>query len=315
MRTKPWRPIAPAILAILLVAGLAACDSKKEGKPVSQVAAKVNSEEISVHQINFVLGRSNVAIPPEQASLARREVLDKLIDQQLAVEQAIERKLDRTPETVMAIEAGRREILARAYVEQIAARQAKPTTEDAERYIAEHPQLFAERRIFSIRELVLPAASHAAPALRQMVAAGKSMEDIANWLKEKEIEFVGGSATRSAEQIALGLLPKLHALKDGQALVLEDEHNISVMYLAASQSAPVAAAVALPRVLQFLGNQRIAEGVANDIGQLRGKAKISYQGEFAKDTETRPAKAAPATTTAASSPRNASIEKGIAGIK
>jgi EpsD family peptidyl-prolyl cis-trans isomerase len=214
MRTKLWRPIVSAILATLLVAGLAACGSKKESKPVSQVAAQVNAEEISVHQINFVLGRSNVAIPPEQASLARREVLDRLIDQQLAVEQAIERKLDRTPETVMAIDAGRREILARAYVEHIAARQAKPTQEEAEKYIAEHPQLFAERRIFNIQELALPAASQVAPALREMVAAGKSMDDIAKWLRGKDIKFSGGSATRPAEQVALDVLPKLHALKD-----------------------------------------------------------------------------------------------------
>lgn len=315
MRTKIRRSIAPAILAILLVAGLAACGSKKESKAASQVAAQVNAEEISVHQINFVLGRSNTAVAPEQASLVRREVLDKLIDQQLAVEQAIERKLDRTPETIMAIEAGRREILARAYVEQIAAKQAKPTQEEAEKYIAEHPQLFAERRIFNIQEIALPAASQVAPALREMVAAGKSMDDIAKWLQGKDIKFSAGSATRPAEQVALDLLPKLHALKDGQSLVLDDEQKISIMHLVASRSAPIDAAVALPRVLQFLGNQRIAEGVTNDIGQLRSKAKISYQGEFAEAAEARPAKAVPKTTTAASSPRNANLEKGIAGIK
>ena len=120
----------------------------------------------------------------------------------------------------MAIEAARREILSRAYLEQIAAAQPKPTPEEAKKYIAEHPQLFAERRIFNIQEIVLPASSTATANLREMVTAGKSMDDIANWLKSKDIKFSGGSATRPAEQIPLDLLPKVHALKDGQGCLL-----------------------------------------------------------------------------------------------
>lgn len=83
-----------SILALSLAIGLAGCGSKDDKKPASQVAAKVNAEEISVHQINFVLSRSGAGnVTPEQAPKVRREVLEKLVDQQLAVEQAIEKSL------------------------------------------------------------------------------------------------------------------------------------------------------------------------------------------------------------------------------
>ncbi|MBL8414029.1 MAG: EpsD family peptidyl-prolyl cis-trans isomerase [Propionivibrio sp.] len=319
--------IALPILAASLLIGLSACGSKDEKKPASQVAAKVNSEEISVHQINFVLGRSNAAaIPPEQAPRVRREILDKLIDQQLAVEKAVEKKIDRSPEVLMAIEAARREILARAYIEQIAAAQPKPTLEEAKKYIAEHPQLFAERRIYNIQEIVVPASSNVLGNLREMVAASKSMEDIAIWLKSKDIKFTGGSATRPAEQIPLDLLPKVHALKDGQGLLLENAQSITIMRLAASQSAPVTEAVAIPRVQQFLGNQRAGEAAASELKQLKANAKIAYMGEFAESAAapataatpaavpaTAPAKApAPA---AEKKPASSNIEKGVAGLK
>ena len=327
MRNTFRTRIALPILAATLLVGLSACGSKDEKKPASQVAAKVNSEEISVHQINFVLGRSNTsAIPPEQAPRVRREILEKLIDQQLAVDKAIEKKIDRKPEVQMAIEAARREILSRAYLEQIAAAQPKPTPEEAKKYIAEHPQLFAERRIFNIQEIVLPASSNATANLREMVAAGKSMDDIANWLKSKDIKFSGGSATRPAEQIPLDLLPKVHALKDGQGLLLENAQTITVMRLAASQSAPVTEAVAIPRVQQFLGNQRAVEAAASEFKQLKANAKISYMGEFAETaaapaTPETPAKAAgtaPAKTpapVAEKKPATTNIEKGVAGLK
>ena len=105
------------MLSFLLITGLAACGNKESTKPASQIAAKVNSGEISVHQVNYVLSRTPAAAKPEAAPKLRREILDRLIDQELAVEQAIEKKLDRAPDVLMTIENARREILARAYVE------------------------------------------------------------------------------------------------------------------------------------------------------------------------------------------------------
>ena len=72
-------------------------------------------------QINQVLQRANTnGASPEAAKAMGREVLEKLIDQQLAVDQATEAKLQRSPEVVSQIESARREILARAYLQQLA---------------------------------------------------------------------------------------------------------------------------------------------------------------------------------------------------
>ena len=271
-----------SLLGAVLVLGLAACGSKDVEKPASQIAAKVNSGEISVHQLNYVLTRTGVsAASPEVAPKIRREILDKLVDQELAVEQAVEKKLDRSPEVIMAIESARREILARAYIEQITAAMAKPTIDEAKKYYSEHPQLFSERRVYNIQEIVLPATTGVADELRSMLDSGKSMEDIANWLKGKDIKFAAGTATRSAEQIPLELLPKIHPLKVGQGVILQSPQSVTVMRLAAAQSAPVAEEAALPRIQQFLGNQRAAEAAKQEFKTLKAKAKITYMGEFA----------------------------------
>ena len=98
---------------------------------------------------------------------------------------------------------------------------AKPTIDEAKKYYSEHPQLFSERRIYNIQEIVLPAAAGVGEELRSMLDSGKSMENIAQWLKGKDIKFAAGTATRSAEQIPLELLPKIHPLKVGQGLILQ----------------------------------------------------------------------------------------------
>ena len=82
----PFKPLAVAISAVLV---LSACgERKEEKKPATQVAAKVNGSEISVHQINAVLSRAN-GITADNAEQAKKEILNKLIDQQLAYDQAV----------------------------------------------------------------------------------------------------------------------------------------------------------------------------------------------------------------------------------
>ena len=110
------------LLATAIALTLVACGDKEGKKVATQVAAKVGSEEISVHQINQVLSRTNTGgASPEAVQAMGKEVLEKLIDQQLAVDQATENKLHRSPEVVAQIEAARRDILARAYIQQVSA--------------------------------------------------------------------------------------------------------------------------------------------------------------------------------------------------
>ena len=330
------------LTAALLALTLTACGNKDDKKVATQVAVKVGSEEISVHQINQVLSRTNTAnATPQAAQAMRKEVLEKLIDQQLAVDQALENKLHRSPEVVAQIEAARREVLARAYIQQLTGALPKPTPEESKKYYVEHPQLFSERRIFNLQEILVPAA--AGPALmdqlRNQVAAGKSMEEIATLLKSKDVKFGGGAATRAAEQIPLELLAKVHALKDGQTTIIDNPQGLTVLRVVSSQAAPVPEASALPRIEQFLANQRGAEAISKDIKQLRAKASITYMGDFAQAagavgspataTPAPVATPAPAAPTAAlpapaatlppapatDSKTKTAIEKGVAGLK
>jgi EpsD family peptidyl-prolyl cis-trans isomerase len=320
-------PLLQAALLAAFALCLISCGNKDDKKVATQVAAKVGSEEISVHQINQVLSRANTAgASPQAAQAMSREVLEKLIDQQLAVEQSTEEKLHRSPEVVAQIEAARRDILARAYMQKIAGTVPKPTAVEVKKYYAEHPQLFSERRIFNVQEIVVAVAPGLAEQMRSFAAAGKPIVDVANWLKAKNIKFDGGSATRAAEQIPLERLAQIHALKDGQSLVLESPQTITLLRVASSQSSPVAEAAALPRIEQFLTNQRASEAVATKIKELRAASKITYMGEFAKSgvgaspaPAPAPALAPPlaplsaASTTA--SDYTSAIEKGVAGLK
>lgn len=318
------KKILPSLICALVVAvPLAGCSDDKSGsKGATQVAAKVNGAEISVHQINSILSKAN-GVTNENAAKARKEILDRLVDQQIAVEQAIAKKLDRNPEVLLNIESARRDILARAYLEQIAAAQPKASDDEIRKYYDEHPDLFAKRRVYNMQELAVAKAGTPLDELKVQVSSGKSMEEIATWLKSKNIPARGNAGVRTAEQLPIELLPKLAEMKDGQTALIDGPQQAIVMRIVASQSAPVDEAAAKPRIQQFLQNQRSSKAVAEEMKKLKDAAKIELIGDFAKAAETpaappaasTPAEAQAPSATTAEKPVIGAIEKGVAGLK
>ena len=302
---------------VYLLAGaavLAACGKDDDKKAASQVAATVNSQEITVHQVNNVLAR-NPSITPEAAPRAKREIVERLIDQELARQQALEKKLDRSPNVVQAIEAAKTEILARAYLQEVAAAQAKPTPEEVKKYYAEHPELFSQRRLYVLEEFAVPAKEGIAAALRERAAKAKSMQEIGDWLKSREVQFAVNRGGRAAEQIPLEMLPLLQKMKEGEIQAIEAGDRVNVIRVAAVKTVPVDEATAAPRIQQFLFSRRSNEVIAEEMKRLKEHAKIEYVGEFSAAT---PAAAKPAAAAAApkeaASPA-ASIEKGVRGLQ
>ena len=180
---------------------LAGCGDKKE-KAASQTAAKVNKDEITVHQINFVLQQQR-NLRPEQADAASKQILERLIDQELALQKADDLKLDRDPRVVQQLEAAEREIIARAYVEKVGEAAAKPTPEEIKKYYDDKPALFKDRRIYSIQEIAIEAKPEQVPALREKLAAAKNINEFVEFLKANDFSFAGNQAVRAAEQLPL----------------------------------------------------------------------------------------------------------------
>jgi|HigsolmetaAR202D_1030399.scaffolds.fasta_scaffold00205_26 EpsD family peptidyl-prolyl cis-trans isomerase len=313
--------VAAAVISALLAAG---CGERGSDKPASQVAAKVNKGEISVHQINFVLQRQH-GLKQEQAEAASKAVLEKLIDQELAVQRAAEMKLDRDPRVVQALEAARREILARFYLEKVAEAAAKPTPEEIKAYYDNKPALFRERRVYNLQEVAIKAEPDRLPEIEQRLKAATSSAEFLEYLKASGIDFAVNQAARAAEQLPLGLLDAFHELKDGQALMVPSPSGAQAIFVLASREMPVDEVRARPAIEQFILNERKRKLIEEDMKALRASAQIEYLGKFADaGAAGGAAAAAPAAPTATDASRvtttdadddAAAINKGLSGIK
>lgn len=318
MRPTPIHAIG--ILSLCIGALVAGCGGEEKKKPATQVAAKVNSEEISVHQINAVLARAG-NLSGEQAEKAGQEVLSKLVDQELLVQKALEKKLDRDPNVMQSVEASRRQILAQAYLEQSTSAATKPSPDEVKVYFDQHPELFLQRRVYRLQEIAVAADPARLPAIREEVERAKSIADLVAWLKTNNIKFAANATTKAAEQLPMELLPRLHQMKDGQASAFSAGKGILIIQVVASQSAPLDLAAATPMIEQFKLNQRRAELAAKELAQLRSSATIEYVGNFAKREPAAAAQtpATPAPPAAAAAPTGGvsqeSVSRGVAGLK
>ena len=285
--------------AVLLVG----CGEKKE-KAASQTAAKVNKDEITVHQINFVLQQQR-NIRPEQADAASKQILERLVDQELALQKADELKVDRDPRVVQQLEAARREIIARAYLEKVGEAATKPTAEDIKKYYDDKPALFKERRIYSIQEIAIEAKPEQVAGLREKLTASKNINEFVEYLKASDYRFNGNQAVRAAEQLPLQSLDTFSKMTDGQAVLVPAATGVQVVVLAGSRSQPVNEEQARPAIEQFLLNERKRKLIEDDVKAMRAASKIEYIGKFAEAAASAPAggaAAAAATAATAAAP-------------
>lgn len=278
-RSAPKGMLSGCALALLLCA----CDASETKKPLTQVAAKVNGEEISIHQINAVLSRVQSG-PDASPDQLRHEVLAKLIDQQVLYAQAAEKKFDRDPKVMMLVDSARREIVARAYMDSLLAGQAKVGPSEVRAYYVENPALFSQRKIYNIEEMVLPVSPEVLEPLQRMTAAGASMQEIAKYLAGQRIEFKSVEGVRKAEQIPLEILPRLADMSDGKVGVFESGKRYYVIRVVSSQTAPISESEARPHIEVFLDNQQAQRMVAQEVKRLKANARIEYLGDFAKTT-------------------------------
>jgi EpsD family peptidyl-prolyl cis-trans isomerase len=283
--------VAAAASALLLLAG---CGDKKTAEAAAQAAAKVNKQEITVQQINFMLQQQR-GLKPEQAEAASKQILERLIDQELALQKATELKLDREPRVLQQLEAARREVLSRAYLEKAGEAASKPTAEEVTKYYESNPALFKDRRVYSLQEIAIEAKPEQVADLKAKLQASKNIAEFVEYLKANDFRFSGNQAVRTAEQLPLASLGTFAAMKDGQALLNASPAGAQVIVLAGSRSQPVTLAQATPAIEQFLLNERKREILGKDMKAMRDAAKIEYVGNFAQGAASAAA-AAPASS-------------------
>jgi EpsD family peptidyl-prolyl cis-trans isomerase len=242
----------------------------------SQVAARVNKGEISVHQVQAVLKRQ-----PRRADNAAR-VLEALVEQELAAQAAVDKGLERDPDVVQAMQLARREVLARAYQEQVAAAATGPSSDEIDRYYDAHPAVFAQRRLYALQEFQIDATAAQAEGLAALAKRAKSADELATLLREAGMNHRTRRFVQAAEDVPAAVLEPLSRLERGQAIAVTQSAVPRIFSVLDVQSAPVDRRQAADSIAAYLLAEHKRQLLVPAMKGLREAAQISYRGEFAK---------------------------------
>jgi EpsD family peptidyl-prolyl cis-trans isomerase len=289
LRTILAQPPSPAAhRPIARVGAVAACASLLllacgAEAPVadSQVAVRINKGEISVHQVQAVLKRQPrlLADRPDAASA---RVLEALVEQELAAQAAIDQGLERDPDVVQAMQLARREVLARAYQEKIAAAATGPSSDEVDRYYDAHPAVFAQRRLYTLQEFMIEATPAQAESLAALARRAKSADEVTTLLREVGMNLRTRRFVQAAEDVPAAVLEPLSRLERGQSLAVTQGAVPRIFSVLDVQAAPVDRRQAADSIAAYLITERKRQLLVPAMKGLREAAQIRYQGEFAK---------------------------------
>lgn len=319
--------IVPALM--LIMAGCSKHDEAAKGG--SQVVAKVNGSEITVHQLNFALSKLG-KLDQSQVKAASEKVLQQMVDMELLKQKSVDEKLDRDPNVLQVLEATKQQVLAQAYMQKVASKQATPSADDIKKFYDTHPELFSERNVYVIQEFAVKGGNDHVSEIEAGVSEAKTAEEIAKWLKDNNYEFNTNASRKAAEQLPLELAKKLNTLKAADTLIVKSPEALVMLFLAKVDRQPVDADKAKPVIQQFLVNAGQQTLIKSEVDTLRKAAKVEFYGDFSKMTmnssAAAPVTAAPsapaevrseaasaaAAEESSSKPHNEAIEKGLSGL-
>ena len=274
--TRHGRTYRAALLTggLMLLATTAACNKK----PTDQVVAVVNGDEISMQELNAELG--NAQLPPGvDKKVVQQQLLQRLIDRRVLAQSAKEQGIDRDPAFIVE----QRRVNEALLVDKLAKRTADsipvPSNSEIDKFIAENPSLFANRKIYAIDQIMFQMPADVS-RIKQLEPA-KTMDEVAATLKTMNIPFQRGVQRVDSANVPPEQMARILALPKTEPFIIPQGNRVTVNLITGDQSAPLPIEQARPLATRAIRAQKLGKQGEDRLKEARTKAKIEYQDGFA----------------------------------
>ena len=260
-----WHAMACIVVPLLCACGPDKAVQTRE----TDVLARVNGTEITVRQLDQRAGDAGLPAEAERSRL-----LDALIDEQLLVQRAIDKGLDRDATTQAAMERARRQLLAQAAMERFSG-DSSVGDEEARDFYRSHPQLYGARKVYALRRFVVPEGA-IDPRVRAKLDRARNATEVSKILGAARIRFAKRTELRTAESLPGEILARASRMSPGDILLYRQAAGTVLIQLADSYLEPVGFELALPEIKAHLARLKRAQLADGALKQLRREARIEY---------------------------------------
>lgn len=255
---------------------LSGCSSSHSlDKSKTQVVAKVNGEEVTVHEVNQYMSHiTQMDATPEQM---RKNAIDAVIDQHLLQTAAKQAKLDRDVDVLETELDSTKNILIDAYKARHFNATTSPTEQQISAYYQSHPLLFAERKLYQLQQLRIQSSVENQPALLAQLKQSDNIEAFVHWLDAQRIAYDISNTVKAPEDMGATEQGMVTKMKVGEAAIVnQDQNSLSLVFLTATQQQPITLVHARLRIQDALMADSAVQQAALWLKQARLNAKIVY---------------------------------------
>lgn len=250
----------------------------------TQVVAKVNNDEITIHQLNQLLSRVRAPKDSSKEDIEKR-VLDRLIEQTLVLQAAKKIELNRKPDIVSAMEEAKNKVLIDHYIQRTLKAVTLPSDEQIQKFYEDFPELFADRKIYVFTKLAISADTEHTEQMIKWVKAGNSIDEITSRLDQQQTTYKKMSEANGEGKLANPILHFLSALQAGDIGYLKMTDGLLVVELHKILDQSVELKEAKNTITRQLLTEARKKASKKLIDSLKENANIEYVGKFAPTEE------------------------------
>lgn len=297
--------ISGGLLAGTMLLALGACGKKDAaaGLEKGQVIATVDGKDITIHELNAEL--QGIQMPTGEArKIIEQNALQQIINRRILSDIARERGLDKTPAYLLQERRADDQILVDMLQRSIASTIPQPTKSEAQKFMDDNPEMFAQRKIFTVDQIQfeLPADEAKLKAFQPL----KTMEEVQAKLDADHLQYKRAPGQMDALRMPPQLLQQILKLPAGEVFIIP----------VPGRPILVANKIVETKVVPFTGDQALAAAMQqvqmrklNDLAnkELEGKVKaardaVKYQPGYGPAKPGAPTPAASGSPAASASP-------------
>ena len=269
-----------SVMALTLAVGLqlAGCGGKE---PTGQVAARVGKDEITVQEVQAELN-GYTAPDAKTRKLAEQRALQNIIQRKLLAQAAEKAGVDKSPE--LAIQKAKMEdmLLVQTWRSSLVKAVPEPSNEQIQQYVTQHPELFANRKVFAVDQLRLPMVND--PKLFAELKPLNTLEDIGRVLQAHGIQYSTAKGTLDVLSLDPKLVADLEKLPPGEVFVVPSGNMLVANKITDTKVVPLPADVANKLAARYVKGSLAQESVNRMFSSAvsnHPKVKIVYNKAYA----------------------------------
>ncbi len=160
-----------------------------------QVVATVDGKDVTIHELNAELQGTQLPanINAEQRKQVEQAALQQVVNRRILADIARERGLDKTPMFLLQERRSGEQILVQMLQRQMSTAVKAPSQTEVATFIAQNPDIFAERKIFAVDQIQFQTPQNA-NILRKYEPL-TTMDQVEAMLKQDGLQYKRAPAT------------------------------------------------------------------------------------------------------------------------